>query len=287
MEITGSIQNVRETVKKWRQQGLSVGFVPTMGYLHEGHKSLIVKAVSDNDKVVVSDFVNPIQFGANEDLSTYPRDIELDKKLCEAAGADLIFHPQPDEMYASDFSTFVEAQNVSRELCGRTRPTHFRGVCTVVCKLFHIVMPDRAYFGQKDAQQLAVIRRMVRDLNMDIEIVGCPIVREADGLAKSSRNTYLNEEERKAALALSKAIFYGEEMIRNGERKAKVVLAAMRSIIEEEPLAKIDYVEMTDADSIEPIETAQGRTLTAIAVYIGKTRLIDNFIVDLREVDQS
>ena len=172
MEITGSIQNVRETVKKWRQQGLSVGFVPTMGYLHEGHKSLIVKAVSDNDKVVVSDFVNPIQFGANEDLSTYPRDIELDKKLCEAAGADLIFHPQPDEMYASDFSTFVEAQNVSRELCGRTRPTHFRGVCTVVCKLFHIVMPDRAYFGQKDAQQLAVIRRMVRDLNMDIEIVG-------------------------------------------------------------------------------------------------------------------
>ncbi len=287
MEITGSIQNVRETVKKWRQQGLSVGFVPTMGYLHEGHKSLIVKAVSDNDKVVVSDFVNPIQFGANEDLSTYPRDIELDKKLCEAAGADLIFHPQPDEMYASDFSTYVEAQNVSRELCGRTRPTHFRGVCTVVCKLFHIVMPDRAYFGQKDAQQLAVIRRMVRDLNMDIEIVGCPIVREADGLAKSSRNTYLNEEERKAALALSKAIFYGEEMIRNGERKAKVVLAAMRSIIEEEPLAKIDYVEMTDADSIEPIETAQGRTLTAIAVYIGKTRLIDNFIVDLREADQS
>ncbi|MCI9416932.1 MAG: pantoate--beta-alanine ligase [Eubacterium sp.] len=287
MEITGSIQNVRETVKKWRQQGLSVGFVPTMGYLHEGHKSLIVKAVSDNDKVVVSDFVNPIQFGANEDLSTYPRDIELDKKLCEAAGADLIFHPQPDEMYASDFSTFVEAQNVSRELCGRTRPTHFRGVCTVVCKLFHIVMPDRAYFGQKDAQQLAVIRRMVRDLNMDIEIVGCPIVREADGLAKSSRNTYLNEEERKAALALSKAIFYGEEMIRNGERKAEVVLSAMRSIIEEEPLAKIDYVEMTDADSIEPIETAQGRTLTAIAVYIGKTRLIDNFIVDLREADQS
>ncbi len=287
MEITGSIQNVRETVKKWRQQGLSVGFVPTMGYLHEGHKSLIVKAVSDNDKVVVSDFVNPIQFGANEDLSTYPRDIELDKKLCEAAGADLIFHPQPDEMYASDFSTYVEAQNVSRELCGRTRPTHFRGVCTVVCKLFHIVMPDRAYFGQKDAQQLAVIRRMVRDLNMDIEIVGCPIVREADGLAKSSRNTYLNEEERKAALALSKAIFYGEEMIRNGERKAEVVLAAMRSIIEEEPLAKIDYVEMTDADSIEPIETAQGRTLTAIAVYIGKTRLIDNFIVDLREADQS
>lgn len=287
MEITGSIQNVRETVKKWRQQGLSVGFVPTMGYLHEGHKSLIVKAVSDNDKVVVSDFVNPIQFGANEDLSTYPRDIELDKKLCEAAGADLIFHPQPDEMYASDFSTFVEAQNVSRELCGRTRPIHFRGVCTVVCKLFHIVMPDRAYFGQKDAQQLAVIRRMVRDLNMDIEIVGCPIVREADGLAKSSRNTYLNEEERKAALALSKAIFYGEEMIRNGERKAEVVLSAMRSIIEEEPLAKIDYVEMTDADSIEPIETAQGRTLTAIAVYIGKTRLIDNFIVDLREADQS
>lgn len=281
MEITGSIKEVRKQVKEWRVQGLSVGLVPTMGYLHEGHKSLIDRAVEENDRVVVSDFVNPIQFGVNEDLSTYPRDIEADKKLCQAAGADLIFHPAPEEMYAPDFSTYVETQNVSKELCGKTRPTHFRGVCTVVSKLFHIVTPDRAYFGQKDAQQLAVIRRMVRDLNMDIEIVGCPIIREEDGLARSSRNTYLNEEERRAALVLSKAIFHGEDMMKNGERQAEHILGEMRAMLEAEPLAKIDYVEMVDADSIEPIAFAQGRVLVAMAVYIGSTRLIDNFIAEV------
>lgn len=280
MELTGSIEEVRSQVKSWRKQGLSVGLVPTMGYLHEGHKSLIDRAVAENDKVVVSDFVNPIQFGVNEDLSTYPRDIEADKKLCEAAGADLIFHPAPEEMYAPDFSTFVETEGVSAGLCGKTRPTHFRGVCTVVSKLFHIVMPDKAYFGEKDAQQLAVIRRMVRDLNMDIEIVGCPIVRESDGLAKSSRNTYLSEEERKAALVLSKAVFAGKEMMEQGERDSEKILSHMKSIISAEPLAKIDYVEMVDADSIESIEKAKGRVLTAMAVYIGTTRLIDNFIYD-------
>ncbi len=258
-----------------------MGLVPTMGYLHEGHKSLIDRAVKENDRVVVSDFVNPIQFGVNEDLSTYPRDIEADKKLCEAAGADLIFHPTPEEMYAADFSTYVEMQKVSEGLCGKSRPTHFRGVCTVVNKLFNIVMPDRAYFGEKDAQQLAVIRRMVRDLNIDIEIVGCPIIRESDGLAKSSRNTYLNEAEREAALVLSKAVFAGKKMMEEGERDAKEVLSAMRGIIEAEPLARIDYVEMVDADSIEPLERAEGRVLTAMAVYIGKTRLIDNFIMEI------
>lgn len=278
MELTGSIEEVRRQVKAWRKQGLSVGLVPTMGYLHEGHKSLIDRAVAENDKVVVSDFVNPIQFGVNEDLSTYPRDIEADKKLCEDAGADLIFHPAPEEMYAPDFSTFVETKGVSAGLCGKTRPTHFCGVCTVVSKLFHIVMPDKAYFGEKDAQQLAVIKRMVRDLNMDIEIVGCPIVREEDGLAKSSRNTYLSSEERKAALVLSKAVFAGKEMMEQGERDAAAIVSHMKSIIEAEPLAKIDYVEMVDADSIEPISVAQGRVLTAMAVYIGTTRLIDNFI---------
>ena len=278
MELTGSIEEVRKQVKAWRKEGLSVGLVPTMGYLHEGHKSLIDRAVKENDKVVVSDFVNPIQFGVNEDLSTYPRDIEADKKLCESAGADLIFHPAPEEMYAPDFSTFVETEGVSAGLCGKTRPTHFRGVCTVVSKLFHIVMPDKAYFGEKDAQQLAVIRRMVRDLNMDIEIVGCPIVREGDGLAKSSRNTYLSSEERKAALVLSKAVFAGKEMMEQGERDAAEIVSHMKSIIEAEPLAKIDYVEMVDADSIKPISVAQGRVLTAMAVYIGTTRLIDNFI---------
>lgn len=281
MILTGSIKEVREQVKAWRKEGLTVGLVPTMGYLHEGHKSLIDRAVAENDRVVVSDFVNPIQFGVNEDLSTYPRDIEADKKLCEAAGADLIFHPEPEEMYAPDFSTYVETQGVSKGLCGKTRPTHFRGVCTVVSKLFHIVTPDKAYFGQKDAQQLAVIRRMVRDLNMDIEIVGCPIIREEDGLAKSSRNTYLNPQERQAALVLSKAIRFGEEQMKQGERDAEVILSGMKAIIEKEPLAKIDYVEMTDADSIETITKAEGRVLVAMAVYIGKTRLIDNFIYEV------
>ena len=280
MEITGSIQEVRKQVREWRKNGLSVGLVPTMGFLHEGHESLILRAAKENDRVVVSDFVNPIQFGVNEDLATYPRDIEADKQLCEAAGASLIFHPEPEEMYAPDFSTYVETERVSAGLCGKSRPTHFRGVCTVVCKLFHIVMPDRAYFGQKDAQQMAVIRRMVRDLDMDIEIVGCPIIREADGLAKSSRNTYLNAEERKAALALSKAVFHGEERMKNGERDAAVILKEMRDIIEAEPLARIDYVEMTDADSIETVTRAEGRTLVAVAVYIGATRLIDNFMID-------
>lgn len=282
MEITGAIEEVRKQVKEWRRQGLSVGLVPTMGYLHEGHKSLIERAVAENDRVVVSDFVNPIQFGVNEDLATYPRDIEADKRLCEQAGADLIFHPEAAEMYAPDFSTYVEMQKVSEGLCGKTRPTHFRGVCTVVCKLFHIVMPDRAYFGQKDAQQLAVIRRMVRDLDLDIQIVGCPIIREEDGLAKSSRNTYLSREERKAALVLSRAVFLGEDLMKKGERDADTILAAMRSLIEQEPLAKIDYVEMVDADSIEPLARARGRVLTAMAVYIGTTRLIDNFIMEVR-----
>ncbi|MCI9664368.1 MAG: pantoate--beta-alanine ligase [Lachnospiraceae bacterium] len=281
MEITGAIEEVRKQVKEWRRQGLSVGLVPTMGYLHEGHKSLIERAVAENDRVVVSDFVNPIQFGINEDLATYPRDIEADKRLCEQAGADLIFHPEAAEMYAPDFSTYVEMQKVSEGLCGKTRPTHFRGVCTVVCKLFHIVMPDRAYFGQKDAQQLAVIRRMVRDLDLDIQIVGCPIIREEDGLAKSSRNTYLSREERKAALVLSRAVFLGEDLMKKGERDADTILAAMRSLIEQEPLAKIDYVEMVDADSIEPLARARGRVLTAMAVYIGTTRLIDNFIMEV------
>lgn len=281
MEITGEIGKVRSKVKEWRKQGLSVGLVPTMGYLHEGHKSLIDRAAAENDRVVVSDFVNPIQFGAGEDLATYPRDIEADKRLCAQAGAHLIFHPQPGEMYAPDFSTYVEMQKISEGLCGKTRPTHFRGVCTVVCKLFHIVMPDRAYFGQKDAQQLAVIRRMVRDLDMDIQIIGCPIIREPDGLAKSSRNTYLNAKERKAALVLSKAVFHGEDMMKKGERDAATILSSMQKLIEAEPLAKIDYVEMVDADRIEPIAKAQGRVLTAMAVYIGSTRLIDNFIMEV------
>lgn len=277
MQIIKKIEELRPIIKEWKKQGLTVGLVPTMGYLHEGHKSLIVRAVEENDRVVVSDFVNPTQFGENEDLGSYPRDIERDAKLCEEAGAAVIFHPEPEEMYFEDKCTFVDMNRLTKGLCGRTRPIHFSGVCTVVSKLFNIVTPDRAYFGEKDAQQLAVIRRMVRDLNFDITIVGCPIVREADGLALSSRNTYLNEEERKAALILSRSLEIGKNMLKDGEKDAGRVTEAIRKNIETEPLARIDYVEIVDSENLEPVEQINGSILCAIAVYIGKTRLIDNF----------
>ncbi|MCD7726969.1 MAG: pantoate--beta-alanine ligase [Ruminococcus sp.] len=281
MIIENTVEGVKRQVKAWKSEGLSIGLVPTMGYLHEGHKSLIDRAVSENDRVVVSVFVNPIQFAPTEDLESYPRDFDADCRLCEDAKASLVFHPDADEMYDGDFSTFVDMDNVTKELCGKSRPTHFRGVCTVVNKLFNIAMPDRAYFGQKDAQQLAVIRRMVRDLNMNVEIVGCPIIREADGLAKSSRNTYLSDEERKAALVLSKAIFKGKEMLESGISDGEEVLEQMKEIILSSPLAKIDYVEMVKWDSIEIHHTVDCPVLVAIAVYIGRTRLIDNFIFEV------
>lgn len=277
MELVTTVEEVRSRVKQWKKEGLTVGLVPTMGYLHDGHKSLIDRAVKENDRVVVSDFVNPTQFGENEDLSSYPRDIERDSKLCEEAGAALIFHPAPEEMYAPDYCTFVDMNKLTDVLCGKTRPIHFSGVCSVVSKLFNIVTPDRAYFGQKDAQQLAVIRRMVRDLNFDIEIVGCPIVREPDGLALSSRNTYLNTEERKAALVLSQALKLGKDMMESGETDAVRIRKAMVEHIEKEPLARIDYVEIVDADSLESVQKIENKVLTAMAVYIGNTRLIDNF----------
>lgn len=280
MKIVKTITEVREQVKAWKKEGLSVGLVPTMGYLHEGHKSLIERAVSENDRVVVSDFVNPTQFAPNEDLESYPRDLDRDAELCEKAGAGMIFNPQPEEMYAKDACTFVDMRALTKNLCGKTRPTHFSGVCTVVSKLFLIVSPDRAYFGEKDAQQLAVIRRMVRDLNFDIEIVGCPIIREADGLAKSSRNTYLSPELRAAAPILHKALEEGRKLVLAGEKDAGKVRAAIVKQIESEPLAKIDYVEVVDFENIEPVDTMKGSVLTAAAVYFGKTRLIDNFIVE-------
>jgi pantoate--beta-alanine ligase len=237
------------------------------------------RAVAENDRVVVSVFVNPMQFGPAEDLESYPRDMERDKALCKDAGVDLIFHPEPSEMYKKDFSSFVDMNTLTSGLCGKTRPIHFRGVCTVVAKLFNIVTPDSAYFGQKDAQQLAVIRHMVSDLNFGIQVVGCPIIREEDGLAKSSRNTYLNPEERKAALVLSRSLKRGKDLIQNGETAAATVTDAIRSEIEKEPLAKIDYVELVDWNTLEPVDSTRGDILVAIAVYIGKTRLIDNFIV--------
>jgi len=245
--IATTVNDVRTQVKQWKKEGLTVGFVPTMGYLHEGHQSLIKRAVEENDRVVVSIFVNPMQFGPTEDLDSYPRDLEKDSALCEATGANLIFHPEPEEMYTDGFCSYVDMSVLTEELCGLSRPIHFRGVCTVVSKLFHIVTPDRAYFGQKDAQQLAIIKRMVLDLNMDIEVIGCPIVREEDGLAKSSRNTYLSPKERQAALILSKTVKLGEDMVKNGETNCKVILDTMKKNIETEPLAKIDYVKIVDA----------------------------------------
>ena len=280
MKIVSTIKEVRECVSAWSREGQSVGLVPTMGYLHEGHMSLI-DAARENDKVVVSIFVNPMQFGPNEDLESYPRDLNRDADMCKEHGVDLIFHPTPEEMYGDNFYSFVDMDVLTQELCGLTRPVHFRGVCTVVTKLFNIVAPDRAYFGQKDAQQLAIIRRMVKDLNMPIEIIGCPIIREEDGLAKSSRNTYLSTEERKAALVLSRSIFLAREMIEKGERSAKLILEAMTKEIEKEPLAKIDYVKAVDLATIQQTDYIKGEVLIAIAVYIGKTRLIDNVAVNI------
>jgi pantoate--beta-alanine ligase len=279
MRVVKTIEEVRDFVNEWRSEGHTVGLVPTMGFLHEGHESLIKRAAQENDRVVVSDFVNPTQFAPNEDFEAYPRDIEADAVLCERAGASIIFNPEADEMYDNAL-TFVDMREITKVLCGKTRPIHFSGVCTVVSKLFNIVKPDRAYFGQKDAQQLCVIKKMVKDLNFDIEIVGCPIIREKDGLAKSSRNTYLNADERKAALCLSRSLSIGKNMIENGEKSAKVVIDAVKAEIEKEPLAKIDYVEIVDWNNLKSVEEIKAPILMAIAVYIGKTRLIDNFIIE-------
>ena len=279
MKVIKKIDELKEVLKEFKSEGKSIGLVPTMGFLHKGHASLIKKAVSENDIVVVSDFVNPIQFGPNEDLEAYPRDINADSKLCEDLGADFIFNPEPSEMY-HDKKAFVDINGLSDNLCGARREGHFRGVCTVCTKLFNIVGPNRAYFGQKDAQQLAIIKKLVFDLNIPVEIVACPIVREQDGLAMSSRNTYLSTDERKAALCLSKAIFEGEKMANNGA-SVKEVLEKMEEIISSEKLAKIDYISAVDLETIEDVENFNKDTLVAIAVYIGKTRLIDNFIYEV------
>ena len=275
MQVTKTVAETRALVKNWRKEGKTVGLVPTMGYLHEGHASLIRRCREENDIVVVSVFVNPTQFGPNEDLEAYPRDFQRDSALCASLGADLIFHLEPEDMYQNPCA-YVSIETLSDNLCGKSRPIHFRGVCTVVSKLFNIVSPDRAYFGQKDAQQLAIIKKMVKDLDFDIEIVGCPIIREEDGLAKSSRNTYLSPDERKAALFLSRAVRKGQEIISAG-MESDSVLSEMRKVIQAEPLARIDYVSMVDALTMQDVEKVDRDVLVAMAVYIGKTRLIDNF----------
>ncbi len=277
MQIINDIKDLKNIIKKWKNQGLSIGYVPTMGYLHEGHLSLIKKA-SKNDKIIVSIFVNPMQFGVNEDLATYPRDLERDAKLCENEGVAVLFTPSVEQMYPKGFSSYVDMNSLTDKLCGAKREGHFRGVCTILMKFFHLITPDVAYFGQKDAQQCAVIKHMVEDLNLDLEIEICPIIREKDGLAKSSRNVYLNEAERKAALVLSRAIFLGENLIQKGERESKIILQAMREELQKESLARIDYIELVNPKTMQNLERIEDSALGALAVYIGKTRLIDNFL---------
>ena len=280
MEIITTIEKVRNTINTWRKQGYSIGFVPTMGYLHDGHAALIDEARKNNDKVVVSIFVNPTQFGENEDLSSYPRDLNRDKTLCELHGVDLIFAPSPDEMYCNR-KAFVNIIDLSDTLCGVRRPIHFKGVCTVVAKFFNIIQPNNAYFGEKDAQQLAIIRKMVFDLNFPVNIIGVPIVRESDGLAKSSRNTYLSSEERKAATILYKSIQEGKQAIKCGI-SADTIINTMTNIVDTEPLAKIDYISVVDANTMQPVQEITSPVLVAMAVYIGSTRLIDNFSFDTK-----
>lgn len=280
MQLIETVAGVKYQVAAWKAAGLTIGLVPTMGSLHEGHESLMDAARAACDKVVVSVFVNPLQFGPDEDYDNYPRDIERDSAICEAHGVDVVFHPTPEEMYGPNYNTYVVMETLTDALCGASRPGHFRGVCTVVNKLFNIAQPDKAFFGQKDAQQLAIIKRMVADLNMNLQVVGCPIVREEDGLAKSSRNTYLSAEERQAALVLSRAIFAGEQAVRAGERNADALKRLMGDIIAAEPLARVDYIEVVDGATMQPVETLGSSVLTAMAVCIGSTRLIDNFLYE-------
>ena len=282
MKIITTPIELNEYSREQKRQGKSIGLVPTMGYLHDGHKSLIEKSSAQNDVTIVSVFVNPTQFGENEDLDTYPRDLEHDKLVAADGGADVIFHPTPADMYPENYGTYVSVDSdITKILCGKSRPIHFRGVTTVVSKLFNISMADRAYFGQKDAQQLAVILRMVSDLNMNIEIVPCPIVREADGLAMSSRNTYLSEAERQEALVLSRSLRQAEESIKNGENDIGKIKADIRKVISASEIADIEYVEAYTFPNLKPCgEKLCEQTLFALAVRFGNTRLIDNIIVN-------
>lgn len=277
MEIIKTVSEVRDIVKKWRKAGHSIGLVPTMGYLHAGHGSLIEQSVKNNDKTVVSVFVNPAQFGPNEDLEKYPRDIKRDSELVASLGGDIIFNPEPEEMYKKNNATTVKVEGLSQKLCGITRPIHFAGVCQVVSKLFNIVTPDNAYFGLKDFQQYVIINKMVEDLNFPVKINPCAIVREKNGLALSSRNVYLTDEERKSALSLNQSLKYAQSLISSGEKKAFFIIDEITKIINNVPYSKIDYVKIVDIDTLDDIDIVEKRYAVLLAVYIGKTRLIDNF----------
>ncbi len=281
MKVYKNIDEIKAYLRKQQKDGKTIGFVPTMGYLHKGHLSLIEKAAGENDIVVVSVFVNPTQFGAGEDFERYPRDLERDIALAAEAGADVLFAPEAEEMYPAGYQTYVEVEEITKHLCGKSRPGHFRGVATVVTKLFNIVGPERAYFGQKDAQQAIVIKRLVKDLNMDVSIVVCPIIREKDGLAMSSRNVYLNQEERKQALVLWQSLNHCKTLIEKGERNAAKLKDEIENMIRGKPLARIDYVSIVDAETLEEVDILKSKTLVALAVKFGKTRLIDNILVEV------
>jgi pantoate--beta-alanine ligase len=280
MKILETIDSARAATRAARRQGQGVGLVPTMGALHQGHLSLVREAKEQSDYVAVSLFVNPLQFGPNEDLAKYPRRLERDRDLLEQAGVDLLFAPSEAEMFPGSATTFVSVEGLSERLDGQSRPGHFRGVTTVVSKLFHIIEPARAFFGQKDAAQVAIIRRMVRDLNLPVEIVVCPIVREPDGLAMSSRNTYLKPEQRKQAMALSRALRRVEELFGHGEQDTAKLEVAGREVVAEEPGVRLDYLAIVDPESLEPVTLAARGVLVAVAAYVGTTRLIDNVILN-------
>lgn len=278
MKIVKTISEIRDIVKEWRKAGYSIGLVPTMGYLHAGHGSLIEQSVKNNDKTVVSVFVNPTQFGPNEDLEKYPRDIKRDSELVASLGGDIIFNPEPEEMYKKNNATTIKVEGLSQKLCGITRPIHFAGVCQVVSKLFNIVTPDNAFFGLKDFQQYVIINKMVDDLNFPVKINPCAIVREESGLALSSRNVYLTDDERKSALSLNQSLNYAKSLISSGEKRASFIIDEITKIINNVPYSKIDYVKIVDIDTLDDINTVEKKYAVLLAVYIGKTRLIDNFV---------
>lgn len=282
MDIIKSIGDLRKAVRNARSAGQTIGVVPTMGYLHQGHLSLMRRARQENDLVVATVFVNPTQFGSNDDLDAYPRNAQRDIDLMQAENVDIAFMPEADDLYPNGYATYVEVQGpMTQTLCGASRPGHFKGVTTIVAKLFHLTAPHRAYFGQKDAQQVAVIRQMVRDLNFDLEVVACPTVREPDGLAMSSRNSYLSESQRADAVVISQALFEARDRIAAGQTQAGKVIDHIRARIESVEQADIDYLAVVDVNTLNELEVLDGSVLIAVAVKFGNTRLIDNLKVDV------
>jgi pantoate--beta-alanine ligase len=282
MKIYRSIRSLAKRLQEIKRHGYKIGFVPTMGFFHEGHMSLIRRAREDTDCVIVSIFVNPIQFGPKEDFKKYPRDLKMDYSLCKKEGVDIVFVPKTKEMYPENYATYVNVEGVTDTLCGSSRPGHFCGVATVVAKLFNITMPDIAYFGQKDSQQAVVIKKMVKDLNMSVKIKVMPIVREKDGLAMSSRNVYLNREEHVQAQALYESLKLAKELVKNGEMDSWKIIHKMKQVINKQADARIDYIKIVDTRDLKDIKKVSGEALIAIAVWIGKTRLIDNIVIKTR-----